>query len=182
MTNRPYPPPKHVSEDGDVMIDVVRRFPFATRLKKPVEKLSAAEMQALLGVFIATGSMSPKFTGAGSWLSHTQSMMNAERQFPIWTVCYEDLIEAPEDGFTAIAGLFGFDRDRAVAALKPTAEETAADGKFFWRQKAGNYRDLLSDEHIAWYEDICARDVQLFERARKVSAANIANGFERPGG
>ncbi|WP_022696485.1 FMN-binding negative transcriptional regulator [Euryhalocaulis caribicus] len=30
MTAHPYPPPKHVSEDRDAMIDVVRRFPFAT--------------------------------------------------------------------------------------------------------------------------------------------------------
>ncbi|MEM6846865.1 MAG: sulfotransferase domain-containing protein [Pseudomonadota bacterium] len=149
-------------------------FPFLRDFKVDrVEDYGADEMACLLGAYMAMGRLAPHFSVVGSWQAHTRSFLHSDRRAPVHTFAYEHLSAHPEAAFEALGGLFGFGPDKVRAAMAAAETKTKTDGGFFWRKRAYGYRDILSEEHIAWFGRVRGADLTLFEEALAVSAQNL---------
>lgn len=116
-------------------------------------------LTALLGAFMTFGTLMPNFQSAGSWFDHAETWSQRDDAPPLLRLRYEDMAQRGLAAFVEIAAWFGGDAAAAEAAFHATGRDTAKDDKFFWRQKALGYRDILTAEQIALFGAVHAERV-----------------------
>jgi hypothetical protein len=100
---------------------------------------------------IGNSSQMEKLCG-GNWLDHTMSWRNklsSKGDTNISTsIRYEGMLENTFEYLLPLAHLLGKDDKDLELAIKLASQTTRLNGKFFWKQKYGNYFDYLNRNQI----------------------------------
>lgn len=113
------------------------------------EILSGEQLDVFFKTFVLYGTLMPTFHAAGSWFEHNEYWLNRDGDdIPIFRLRYEDLLEKGAEPLFPVARALGRSAAAMTAAFEAAAADTAPDGKFFWKQKAGTYHEVLSGEQL----------------------------------
>lgn len=120
--------------------------------------IERGELDLYFGAFCVFGTLQPQFADAGSWFTnaenwHARAVADPNR---VMIVRYEDMVQHGPDSLSAIAAKIGLTHAQIENGFKRAGAETRADGKFFWKQKAGHFREVLSQAMIDRFFDIYA--------------------------
>lgn len=107
--------------------------------------ISRDHMDLYFGAFCTFGTLQPEFHNAGSWLENTQYWTAQKKAEPnrITIIRYEDI---STHGVMALAELsvkLGVSNDALSSGFNAAEESTKLDGRFFWKKKTKNYREML---------------------------------------
>lgn len=117
---------------------------FSTGFENIDEIIDHQAMWAFLGAFSVHGTLNPRFAAAGSWFAHMEAWLNfASEDFKIHSLRYEDLLQHGATELYELGDQLGKSRGDVDEAFAKCNEATALDGKFFWRQRAGLYKELI---------------------------------------
>jgi hypothetical protein len=118
--------------------------------RKPVDRLVAdGELWIYLGLFLAYGTLLPRFSATGSWLEHTNAWFDRGQDMPVIRLRYEELVQKGAPEFRALAEAFRKGLSQSDAAYLAANNSTKRDGKFFWRQVPYGYRDVIPEEYLS---------------------------------
>lgn len=112
--------------------------------------------------FLVYGTLMPEFRAVGNWFSHAKYWLDYSQSHPCHALKYEDLVEDPIKTMSGFAGDLGFGEKELEDAVIAARVDTKLDGKFFWKQRAFNYREAIPAELIdKWYR-LYGEDMALF--------------------
>lgn len=140
----------------------VNKAPPLKRLFKPfasVEQLvENGEIASFLEAFILFGTIDPQFAASGSWFENVAnwnapSIVVGNTEIPVVHLRYEDMVANGADALEPVRALMGISRVDMETALTKAAEKTKRDGKFFWKQTPGLYKDMLPAKLIRRFAD-----------------------------
>lgn len=119
-----------------------------------VEDLTPAQMETLFAIFLEHGTLFPRNKAFGSVFEHVDSFRALQASGrPVLVLRYEDL----QDDFAAqidrLTDFLGFDRIDTEAVFATVDKRTRQNGKFFWKRQKENYRNFLTDDQIARFND-----------------------------
>lgn len=85
----------------------------------------------------------------GTYYSHNRLWLDQARKSPhIRAIRYEDLMADPVQTLLFLTDWLSLTRTELAALIDNAAALTAIDGKFFWKQKVGNYLNYLTPAQI----------------------------------
>lgn len=119
-------------------------------------------MRHFLNSFSLHGTLQPLFHQAGSWHRSAEHWLGrAASHGDVTVLRYEELLSQPAAALRPLCALLGVDEQKAQRAIVNSQSTTRADGKFYWKQSAGTYREFLTGDDIASYRALhgerCAR-------------------------
>lgn len=136
----------NVMSDGKIML--------------PCESVSAIVEQGTLdlffGAFCTYGTLQPTFADAASWFVNAEQWRARANAEPdrVFVVRYEDMMNQGAAALAPFGKELGLTEADLAASMEDARASTKPDGKFFWKQKTGNYKDLLSEDMIERFETI----------------------------
>jgi hypothetical protein len=112
--------------------------------------IEKGNMDLFLGAFSTFGTLQPGFADAGSWFVNAGNWLARAEAEPdrVVIVRYEDMLEFGPSAFEPALKLMGIPLEDLTDGFTTAKKNTAPDGKFFWKQKAGTHKDILSQEMI----------------------------------
>ncbi|MBO6871998.1 MAG: sulfotransferase domain-containing protein [Balneola sp.] len=117
--------------------------------------LQAGNLNLFFGAFCVFGTLQPKFADAGNWFENAEFWKQKSEANPdrVTYLRYEDLLENGVEEVAKVAEKIGVERSRVEFAYQQSNSQTRPNGKFFWKQKSGNYLEYLPLElvHRFWY-------------------------------
>jgi hypothetical protein len=81
-------------------------------------------------------------------------------------LCYEDMVKDPISGINMLSSFFGLSGVDAADVMEQVEDLTRVNGKFFWRKKAYNHRELLPETAIQRFEEAYADRLQTLGYSR----------------
>lgn len=117
------------------------------------DAISNGDIELFLDAFILYGTVQPSFHAANSWFRNVEnwtrspSVKQRGNDVPVVAVRYEDILSKGVDALEAVRALLGVSREEMENAMDAAGENTRLNGKFFWKQKADNYKEMLP-EHL----------------------------------
>lgn len=122
---------------------------------KPVDQILAdGEFGHYIDRFAQTDGL-PWFHSLSGPLSTFSDRWRARcTGLPCHEIRYEDLVADPQAVVAGLARFLGLpdDPDRIAAVLEKADRKTQANGKFYWKRQAYNFRTMLSPGQIAAFE------------------------------
>ncbi len=125
----------------------------------PVESVedvvANGSIEVFLDAFILYGTLQPSFAAPKSWFENMEYWTARDvveqggRQVPIACLKYEDMVFNGVEAMQPLCDMLGQSKQQVREALSAAGEKTKVNGKFFWKQKPGLYRDVLPDDLIA---------------------------------
>jgi hypothetical protein len=114
------------------------------------------DIDLYLSAFCTFGTLQPRFDDAGSWVENTQYWTARQRSEPerILILRYEDISENGIDAVKDIASRINIPANNIARGFEAAQNNTKLNGKFFWKQKVGNYRDLIPSELIDRFRNL----------------------------
>lgn len=108
------------------------------------------DIELYFGAFCTFGTLQPRFGDAGSWVENTQSWAARQQSEPerILFLRYEDISKNGIDALKDIATRIDVPENTIARGFEAAQNNTKLNGKFYWKQKVRNYRDLLPPELI----------------------------------
>lgn len=112
--------------------------------------IANGDLDIFFSTFLALGSLRPGFKEAGSWFeSAAWWTRQAATDRRIAIVRYEALKTDPQGALAPAAAVIGVDLETLMKGYAGAGQETQIDGKFFWKQTSGHYRDYIPEAMIA---------------------------------
>lgn len=98
------------------------------------------------GAFCVYGTLQPSFIDAGSWFVNAENWLARSKKTPedVFVVRYEDLISCGVEALKPFIEAVGLEQSMIETGLAAAKASTKVDGKFFWKQQSGTYKELLS--------------------------------------
>ena len=114
------------------------------------------DIDLYFSAFCTFGTLQPRFCDAGSWVENTQYWTARQRSEPerILILRYEDISENGIDAVRDIATRIDVPANNIALGFKAALNNTKLNGKFFWKQKVGNYRDLIPSDLIDRFRNL----------------------------
>jgi hypothetical protein len=108
------------------------------------------DLPLFFGAFCVFGTLSPGFADCGSWFVNTANWRAKAEAEPdrVLIVRYEDLLEKGAAALEPFQRRVGLTDAELARGFTKAISNTRQNGKFFWKQVAGNYKNYLSDEMI----------------------------------
>ena len=122
------------------------------RPKKAEQIVADGEIEHYLDRFLAAGGCPERLGRCGSYGDFYAQWREFAPAAPHLHLRYEDMVANPAERVTEIANFLQIpvgDADRVVARVE---QRTQLDGRFFWRKRAYNFREMLSAALIARFE------------------------------
>jgi hypothetical protein len=134
----------HVSEN-------VHRDPQILAPCVSVEDVVArGDLPLFFWAFCVFETLLPTFSNCGSWFENTSNWRAMAEAEPdrVLIVRYEDLVAQGAAALGPFARQVGWSDADVEVGFKRANASTKPNGKFFWKQVVGNYRNFLPDEMI----------------------------------
>ena len=118
--------------------------------------ISRGDIDLYFGAFCTFGTLQPRFEDAGSWVENTQYWITRQRSEPerILILRYEDISEYGIDALKDVATRIDTPENNIARGFEAAQNNTRLNGKFFWKQKVRNYRDLLRPEIVVRFRSL----------------------------
>lgn len=122
------------------------------------DAIANGDIELFLDAFILYGTVQPSFLAANSWFQNVEnwtsgpSVKQRGKEVPVVAIRYEDMMSQGVDALEAVRGLLGASRDEMEKAMGAAGENTRINGKFFWKQKAGNYKEMLPERLVRKFD------------------------------
>jgi hypothetical protein len=112
------------------------------------------DVKLYLDAFILFGTIQPTFLAAGSWFNNVENWIDfaSRTKKPIAIIKYEDMLAGDSHAYSALADVLQTTADDIKDNVLTANKKTEQDGKFFWKKKSGNYKEMLSPELIAHFD------------------------------
>lgn len=128
--------------------------PFITDYSGIDEIVRKDVVWAFLGVFMVYGTLNPRFLAAGSWFDNVEYWTAADPPVaPVFSLQYERLLARGSAEMYELGRYLGKTSAEVDAAWQAAGESTRRDGRFFWRQQAGTYREFIAPGYLAAFRD-----------------------------
>lgn len=116
--------------------------------------IKSGDIELFLDCFILYGTVQPDFVAPGSWFDNVRHWQTdvATPERPVIILKYEDMVRNAAGTYDALAAFLGVDADRIDTAVKKANQKTRIDGKFFWKQQPGLYKEMLPPALIRKFE------------------------------
>ncbi len=125
---------------------------FKNNVIKSVEEiLRDNEMDFYVDNFIENDGISVYSDMCGGWSTYQREWDERGEGIKYLRLCYEEMVRDPSSAVEALFDFVGvaWNRDAVDAVIAEANRRTARDGKFFWKKKAYNYREMLPAQMIA---------------------------------
>ncbi|WP_421852688.1 sulfotransferase domain-containing protein [Oricola sp.] len=122
------------------------------------ETIANGDIELFLDAFILYGTVQPSFVAASNWFQNVENWTSSPtvkqrgRDVRIVALKYEDILSQGVDALEEVRSLLGVGREEMERAMISAGENTKINGKFFWKQKAGNYREMLPENLIKKFD------------------------------
>jgi hypothetical protein len=140
----------------------VNRAPQVKRVFKPFDSVESlvknGEIGAFLEAFILFGTIEPRFVAAGNWFENVANWNHRyvgpeDARIPVITIRYEDMVERQDRALEPLRDFLGLSHDAVAEAMSRAADKTKKDGKFFWKQTPGLYKQMLTKKQIKRFRE-----------------------------
>ena len=122
-----------------------------------VEKLTPDQLDSLFNVFIVFGTITPQNRVFGGYFEHVfGARVLKDQGFPIHIMRYEDLHSNFDETASEMLKFLEIKNIDVKNIQEEADKRTAQDGKFFWKRQAENYRNYLSEQQIAKFNNMYA--------------------------
>lgn len=144
--------------------DNVSRDPYILIHCDSVEGVvSREELDLYFGAFIVYGTVQPYFLDAGSWFKNVEFWTNlAAVDSRVVVVKYEDLHSDPVQALLPVSRVIGVPHAQLCGGFERAQAKTQIDGRFFWKQKTENYRDMLPPQMIERFRRYHGKTVEAY--------------------
>ncbi len=130
-----------------------RKSLFATDFRSIDEIIEKKMMGPFLGAFTVYGTMNPQFSSVGSWYEHAEYWSGELAEHcPVFRYSYENLSAKKVECLLELGSFLGKSDDETKTAFQAAQASTAKDGAFFWKQRPGQYKEMLDSEDVAEYQ------------------------------
>ena len=134
------------------------------KFKLPIEAIDFADDETLelfFSAFTVFGTVQPFFQDAGSWFDHTAYWSHLARKEPnrVFMVRYEDLLLDGPAAIANFASAIGIESSLQTA-FSSAEEDTKLDGKFYWKKKAENYKEMLKPRLIEKFYSVHSKRLE----------------------
>ena len=126
--------------------------------------VESGNLDLFFGAFCVYGTLQPQFADAGSWFTNAlnwKAKADAEPE-RVLIVRYEDIASHGPDALLGVASRIGLQPDDLKRGFDIAKAQTKPDGKFFWKQMAGNYRNVLLPEFIERFSQLHGDTLEKF--------------------
>lgn len=119
----------------------------------PCESLEEACQTGLLddffSSFVVYGTLMPFFVETRSWMENARLWLEKARESDkICVIRYEDMLKDAQVALKPMLDRFGFSDEDLTRALHTAEQRTNDGGQFFWKKKAGTYKQYLNAGHV----------------------------------
>lgn len=115
--------------------------------------IARGDLDLYFSVFIAFGTLDPNFGEAGSWFDNVSYWsQRAANDKQVVLIRYEDMHGDVARTLAPVADLLEIDIGELLRGFEIAQNRTQLDGRFFWKQKAGNYRDLIPSSLVERFD------------------------------
>jgi len=124
-----------------------------TPCKSVDDIVAAGDLDLYFGAFSVYGTLQPQFADAGSWFDNALAWKSRAEADPdrVFIIRYEDVVNRKAEALEEVMSRVGITPEQLALGFDTAAAQTQPDGKFFWKQKAGNFLDTLPDYMIKRY-------------------------------
>lgn len=129
-------------------------------LKKAEEIIANGEIDAYIDRFLECGGCPEYLRRCRSYPSFYKAWREHEVGTPHLHLRYEEMVQEPLVGIKAVASFLGLAAENVQKVADEVENRSQLDGKFFWRKRAYNYRELLSQRSIQRFEESFADDLR----------------------
>lgn len=121
------------------------------------EVLEKGLIELFFGSFFLNGTLQPRFVDSGDYFTNADYFVNNTQHtfdFPVFNLKYENLVENTVEEIWPVAEFLGFSLTQLEDALEIAGIKTQQNGKFFWKQRKENFKDILPKKLIdIFYEN-----------------------------
>lgn len=115
--------------------------------------IARGDLDIFFSVFLAFGTLAPGFEDAGSWFENVAYWTGrAAHDKRVIVIRYEDMHRDLMEALKPVATLLKVDIKYLAPGVEFARERTRLDGRFFWKQKVNNYKDLIPSELISRFD------------------------------
>ncbi len=129
---------------------------FKGGMPKTVEEIiEAQEIYFYIDKFLEDDGVSIYRNASGKWSEYQKKWDEAAKNVPYLRLCYEDMVANTKDSIDAIKDFLGVS-DELVSSdkiLSESEEKTSLNGKFFWKKRANNYKEMLPSDAIRYFHE-----------------------------
>lgn len=141
------------------------RDPFKYELKlTDVEEMKAnGVLDHAFSIFTMFGTLDPTFLPAGSWWKAMDTMTELAQKFDnVYTFRYEDMVTDIRGTANRIIKLLGKPEDTRVNFRQIEEHCASPNGDFFWKKRAGYYREILEPKHLEEFDRRFGKRLEAF--------------------
>jgi len=107
------------------------------------------------GFFPYSGASGDLFSYIAKWENHC-----AIYQAPALLLCYEKMVNDPRKAIVDIHNFMGYPSHDVDKILDASLKKTSLDGKFFWKKKPYNYREMLNPKLTVDFFRIFSKELE----------------------
>jgi len=122
-------------------------------LKKAEQIISDGEIDDYIDAFIDAGGCPEHVERCGTFVGFYDKWRTYWLQAARLELRYEDMVEDPVAGVSAIERFLRVTGSDSSAVAERVEQRTELDGKFYWRKKAYNHRELLPAASVRRFEE-----------------------------
>jgi hypothetical protein len=122
-------------------------------LKKAEQIISDGEIDHYIDAFIEAGGCPEHVERCGTYVGFFEKWREYSPNASRLHLRYEEMVEDPKAGMREIQSFLQLPDVRIDEVAAKIEDRTQVDGKFYWRKRAFNYRDLLPTDSIRRFEE-----------------------------
>ncbi len=123
-------------------------------VKSVEEVIANGSLEIFLDCFILFGTL-VNWGNFGNWFEHMAYWTGRDvveqggREVPVACLKYEDMVANGVEAMQPLCDMLGQSKQQLEQALLAANEKTRVDGKLFWKQRPGLYKEVLPESLIA---------------------------------
>lgn len=129
-------------------------------LKRAEQIISDGEIDEYIDAFIDAGGCPEHVERCGSYVEFYDKWRTHSPEAHRLELRYEEMVEDPAAGVSAIETFLKVTGSDCSAVAATVEQRTEVDGKFYWRKRAYNYRELLPAASIRRFEKGFSEDLR----------------------
>lgn len=122
-------------------------------LKKVEDIVADGEIDHYIDAFIEAGGCPEHVKRCGSYPTFYEKWHGQDPEAPHLHLRYEEMVSDPVAGVAAIQTFLGLPVTDPSELAAKVDDRTQVNGRFFWRKKAYNHRELLPKQSIRRFEE-----------------------------